>query len=141
MRPAALATAVLLGIATLGPADARATPIVSATIAIESERTVLVGGKRHHGRHDFFRGHAPRHGKGLVRHYKRHHHVFRHHGGRHHVFRHHGGHHRPGFVVKRFHKGPVVIVKPAWGRSFGYRHLPPRPLIKNGRFARGTYRW
>jgi hypothetical protein len=126
MRPAALATAVLLGIATFGATEARATPTLSATIAIESERTVLVGGKRHHGHHGFFRGHAPRHGKGLVRGYKRHQ---------------PGRHHSRVFVVKRFHKGPVVIVKPAWGRSFGYRHLPPRRLIKNGRFARSTYRW
>jgi hypothetical protein len=123
MRPAALSIAVLLGIATLGGAtDARATPTVSATMVIESERTVLVGGKRHH--RDFHRG-SHRH-KGFARHHKR---------------WHDGRHHRPAFVAKRVHRAPVVIVRPAWGRSFGYQHLPPRPLIRNGSFARGPYRW
>ena len=126
MRPAALATAVLLGIATFGATEARATPTLSATIAIESERTVLVGGKRHHGHHGFFRGYGPKHHKGFAKHHKR---------------LHPGRYHSPVYVVKRFHKSPVVIVKPAWRRSFGYRQLPPRPLIKNGRFARSTYRW
>ena len=135
MRPAALSIAVLLGIATLaGAADARATPTLSATLVIESERTVLVGGKRHHG-HGFHRGPAPHRHKGLARHHKR---------------WHDGRHQRPAFVGKRVHKGPVVIVRPAHGRSFGYRqgpapsfgyrYLPARPLIKNGRFARGLHR-
>jgi hypothetical protein len=125
MRPAALSIAVLLGIATLGGAtEARASPTLSATITIESERTVLVGGKRHH--HDFHRGFAPHRHKGLARHHKR---------------WHDGRHHRPAFVAKRIHKAPVVIIQPAHGRSFGYRYLPARPLIKNGRFARGPHRW
>jgi hypothetical protein len=133
MRPAALSIAVLLGIATLGGAsEARATPTLSATIVIESERTVLVGGKRHH--HGFYRGPAPHRHKGFARHHKR---------------WHDGRHHRPAFVAKRFHKAPVVIIQPAYGfgyrqgpaRSFGYRYLPARPLIKNGRFARGPNRW
>jgi hypothetical protein len=123
MRPAALSIAVLLGIATLGGAtEARATSTLSATIVIESERTVLVGGKRHH--RDFHRG-SQRH-KGFARHHKR---------------WHDGRHHRPAFVAKRFHKAPVVIIQPGYGRSFGYRYLPARPLIKNGRFARGPNRW
>jgi hypothetical protein len=126
MRPAALSMAVLLGIATLGGAtQAHATPTLSATIVIESERTVLVGGKRHHG-HGFHRGPAPYRHKGLARHHKR---------------WHDDAHHRPAFVAKRVHKAPVVIVKPAYGRSFGYRHLPARPLIRNGSFARGPYHW
>jgi hypothetical protein len=124
MRPAALSIAVLLGIATLGGvARAHATPTLSATVVIESERTVLVGGKHH--RHGFHHGLARHWHKGLAQHHKR---------------WHDGRHHRPAFVGKRIHKGPVVIVKPAWGRSFGYRYLPAQPLIRNGRFARGPYR-
>jgi hypothetical protein len=122
MRRTALSIAVLLGIATLGGAgEARATPTLSATITIEGERTVLVGGKRHH--RDFYRG-SHRH-KGFARHHQR---------------WYDGRHHRPAFVAKRVHRAPVVIVKPAYGRSFGYRHLPARPLIKHG-FARGPYHW
>jgi hypothetical protein len=126
MRPVALSIAVLLGIATLsGATDARATQTLSATVVMESERTVLVGGKRHHG-HGFHRGPATYWHKGLARHHKR---------------WHDGRHHRPAFVAKRIHKGPVVIVKPAWGRSFGYRYLPARPLIRKRSFARVPYRW
>ena len=48
MRPAALSIAVLLGIAAwAAAAEARAMPTLGATITIEGERTVLVGGKRH----------------------------------------------------------------------------------------------
>jgi hypothetical protein len=125
MRPVALSIAVLLGIATLGSAaQAHATPTLSATIVIESARTVLVGGKHHH--HGFQRGPAPYRHKGLARSHKR---------------WHVGRHHRPAFVAKRVHKAPVVIVKPAHRRSFGHRHLPARPLIRNGSFARGPYHW
>jgi hypothetical protein len=139
MRPAALTMAVLLGIATLGAADARATPALSATIVIDSARAVHVGGKRHYG---FHRGPKAHWHKGLAGHHKRwqvrpakHRHkaLARHHS------RWHG--HRPAFVGKRFHRAPVVIVKPAPRRWLGPRHLPPRPLIRNGSFARGHYRW
>jgi hypothetical protein len=124
MRPAALSIAVLLGIATLsGAAQAHATPALSATVVIESARTVQVGGKRHH--QSFHRGPAPHRHKGLARHHKR---------------WHDGRHHRPAFVAKRIHKAPVVIVRPAPVRSFGHRHLPARPLIRNGSFARGLHR-
>jgi hypothetical protein len=123
MRPAALSIAVLLGIATSGgAAQAHPTPTVSATVVIENARTVQVGGKHHHR---FHRGPIP-HRKALVRHHMR---------------WHDGWHHRPVFVGKRIHRAPVVIVKPAPARSFGYRHMPPRPLIKHGSFARGPYRW
>jgi hypothetical protein len=142
MRPAVLTMAVLLGIATLGgAAQAQATPTVSATVVIESGRTVLVGGKRHH-HHAFQRGHARHWHKGFTNHHK---------GWRaaphkrkvltrHHKRWHHGHHHRPVWV-KRFHKAPVVIVRPAPGRWFGHRHLPARPLIRNGSFARGPFHW
>ena len=131
MRPVALSIAVLLGIATLGGATAaRATPTLSATIVIESARPVQVGGKRH--RHGFHRGHSFHRGPILHRHKGLAGHHTRYHDGR---------HHRPAFVAKRVHRAPVVIVKPAYGRSFGYRHLPPQPLIRNGGFARGPYRW
>jgi hypothetical protein len=126
MRTAVLSIAVLLGIATLGGAtDARAMPTLGAAIVIESERTVLVGGKRHHG-HRFDRGRGFHRHKGLARHHKR---------------WHDGRHHRPAFVAKRIHRAPVVIVTPTWGRSFGYRYVPARTRIRNGSFARRSYRW
>jgi hypothetical protein len=126
MRPVALSIAVLLGIAALGSVGrAHAAPTVSATVMIESERTMLIGGKRHHGHHGLHRGSSHKH-KGFARHHKR---------------WHDGGHHRPAFVGKRIHRAPVVIVKPFYGRSFGYRYLPARPLIRNGSFARRSYRW
>jgi hypothetical protein len=128
MRTAALSIAVLLGVAVLGGAAQAQIPGASAAVTIEIGSTVLVGGKR---KRDFHRGWAPHRHKGLARHYRRHHHVGRH----------YGHHHRPAFFAKRFHKGPVVIVRPGWGRSFGYRHLPARPLIRNGSFARSPYRW
>ena len=123
MRAAALSIAVLLGIASLGAAEARATPTVSASIVIESGQTVQIGGKRHH--HRFHRGPAPKRHEGLARHYKRHD---------------PGRHHRPAFVAKRV-QGPVVIVKPAHGRLFAHRHLPARPLIRNRSFARSPHHW
>ena len=126
MRTAVLSIAVLLGIAALGGAtDTRAMPTLGATIVIESESTVLVGGKRHHG-HGFHRGRGFHRHKGWARHHKR---------------WHDGRHHRPAFVAKRIHRAPVVIVTPAWGRSFGYRYVPARTFIRNGSFARRSYRW
>jgi hypothetical protein len=141
MRPAALSLAVLLGIATLGAADARATPALSATIVIDSERTVHVGGKpQHHFRH----GPTAHWHKGLAGHHKRwqagpswHRHKAL---ARHHSRWHDGRHHRPVWT-NRFHQAPVVIVKPARGHWFGHRYLPPRPLIRHGSFARGPYYW
>jgi hypothetical protein len=142
MRPAALSMAVLLGIATLGAADARATPTLSATILIESARTVHVGDKRHHG---FHHGRVSHWHRGLAGHHKRwqvgpsshRHKAF----ARHHSRWHDGRHHRPAFVGKRFHRAPMVIIRPAPGRWFGHRHLPRRPLIRNGSFARGPSHW
>jgi hypothetical protein len=162
MRTTALSIAVLLGIATLGVqghAQAQAMPAVTATVTIESG-TVQIAGKRGWSKHGWsnrgwsnrgwsnrgwsnrgwsdrgwsnrglHRGKFHHRHKGLARHHKR--------------FDHPGRHHRPAFVVKRIHKGPVVIVTPAWGRSFGrsfrHRHLPARPLIKNGSF-RGHHHW
>jgi hypothetical protein len=126
MRTAALSIAFLLGIATLGgAAQAQTTPTVSATVVFESGPTVLIGGKRHYGHHGFHRGSSYKH-KGFARHHKRWH------GGR---------HHRPAFVARPIPRAPVVVVAPAWGRSFGYRYLPARPLIRNGSFARRSQRW
>ena len=125
MRTAALSIAVLLGIASLsGAARAQTAPTVSATVVIESGRTVLVGGKRHHGHQGFHRGSSYKH-KGFARHHKRWY------GGR---------HHRPAFVARRVHRAPVVIVAPAWGRSYSYRYLPARPL-RHDSFARRSHRW
>jgi hypothetical protein len=142
MRPAALTMAVLLGIATLGgAAQAQATPAVSATIVIETG-AVHVGGKRHHR---FHRGPTSHWHKGLANHHKRW--QVRSTKHRHKAFVRHqsrwqgGRHHRPAFVGKRFHGAPVVIVKPAPRRWLGHRHLPPRPLIRNGSFARGHHHW
>lgn len=136
MRPAALSIAVLLGIATLGGiSEARAGSALSATITIESGQKVLVGGKGGWSNGGWSKGgwskggwskggsHRP---KSFAKHHKR---------------WHPGRHHRPAFVAKRVYRAPVVIVKPAWKRSYGYRHLPPRPVIKNGRFARSPHRW
>jgi len=134
--------AVLLGLATLGggAAQAQATPTVSATIVIESGRTVLVGGKRHQR---FHRGPSHWH-KGFANHHKRWRASRPGHGHkvvtRPHKRWHDGRHHRPVWA-KRFHKAPVVIVKPAHGPWFARRHLPARPLIRNGSFARGPSHW
>jgi hypothetical protein len=127
--------AALFGLATLGAAQAQATPAVSATVVIESG-TVHVGGKRHHR---FQRG-PTRHWKGLAHH--KHWRAGRSHGHKfvarpHKRWQHR--HHRPVWA-KRFHRAPVVIVKPAHG-WFGHRHLPRRPLIRNGSFARGSHHW
>ena len=142
MRPAALSMAVLLGIATLGgAAQVQASPTVSATVVIESGRTVQIGGKRHHG----FHRDAPSHWhKGFTNHRKHwrvarpwyRHKVLK----RHHKRWEYGRHHRPVWA-KRFHKAPGVIVRPAHGRWFGHRHRPARPLIRNGRFSRGPFHW
>jgi hypothetical protein len=137
MRPAALSIAVLLGIAALGGAnEARATSTLSATIVIESERTVLVGGKGGWSKHGWSKGGSWSKGgwsKGGVHRHKD--------LARHHKRWHDGRHHRPAFVGKRVYRAPVVVIEPPHRRSFGYRHLPPRPLIRNGSFARGPYRW
>ena len=126
MRTAALSIAVLLGIASLGGADARAAPTVSAAIVVTSEQATLVGGKRQH-HHGFHRGKGSHRHKGLARHHKR---------------WHDGWYQRPAFVGKRIHRAPViVVVKPVYGRSFGYRYLPARPPIRNGSFTRRSYRW
>ena len=139
MQRTALSIAVLLGIASFAATEARATPAVSATIVIESGRTVLVGGKRHHG---FHRG--PSHWKGFTNHRKHWRSGPPWHGhkalARQHERWQDGRHHRPVWG-KRFHRPPVVIVKPAHGPWYGHRHLPRRPLIRNGGFARGPSHW
>jgi hypothetical protein len=145
MRPTALSIAVLLGIAGLAAAEARAAPVVAASVTIESERTVLVGGKRHHSRHGFHRGRGFHRDKGFARH----HHGF-HRGRAFHRdegFARHHGFHRPSrvhrhpdlFVAKRIGKGQFVIIRPAYGRTFRHHRLLSRPLIKNGSFARRPY--
>jgi hypothetical protein len=145
MRPTALSIAVLLGIAGLAAAEARAAPVVAASITIESERTVLVGGKRHHSRHGFHRGRGFHRDKGFARH----HHGFHRkaiHRDRGFARRHHGfdrfsrgSHHSNAFVAKRIGKGQFVIIRPAYGRTFRHHRLLSRPLIKNGSFARRPY--
>ncbi len=133
MRPAVLTMAALFGLAALG-GTAQAMPAVSATVVIESG-TVLVGGERHDRFHRTPRAHWH---KGLAGHHKhwqvrstkhRHKTLARHHS------RWYG--HRPAFVGKRFHRAPVVIVRPAPRAWLGHRHLPPRPLIRHGSFAWG----
>jgi hypothetical protein len=71
MRPAALSIAVLLGIAALG-ADARAASIVTTSVTIAAERSVLVGGKRHHRHGGFHRGGTFHGDKGFGRDWIRH---------------------------------------------------------------------
>jgi hypothetical protein len=139
MRPAALSIAVLLGIATLGgAAQAQATPAVSATIVIESGRTVLVGGKRHDGFHrgGFHRGPSHWH-KGFTDH-RKHWRAGRPWHGHKALARQHKRWQDGRY--DRFHRAPVVIVKPAHG-WYGHRHLPRRPLIRHGSFARGPSHW
>jgi hypothetical protein len=142
MRPVALSIAVLLGIAGLAAAEARAAPVVAAGITIESKRTVLVGGKRHHHRHGFHRG-SHRH-KSFKRHQSFAHKGFKRHQGF--AKHHHGDHHRGFsrqrvFVAKSIGKGQFVLIRPTYGRTLRqYRLLSP-PLIKNGRFVRAPYHW
>jgi hypothetical protein len=142
MRPVALSIAVLLGVASFAAAEARAAPVVAAGVTIESSRTVLVGGKRHHSRHGFH--HGSRSHKSFKRHQSFAHKGFK----RHQSFakHHHGYHHRGfprqrGFVAKPFGKGQFVLIRPGYGRSLRqYRLLSP-PLIKKGRFVRHSHHW
>jgi hypothetical protein len=131
MRPVALSIAVLLGVASFGAAEARAAPVVAAGITIESSRTVLVGGKRHHHRHGFHRG---SHGH---KSFKRHQSFAKHHHG----FHHRGFPRQRVFVAKSIGKGQFVLIRPTYSRTLRqYRLLSP-PLIKHGRFVRAPYHW
>ncbi len=108
MRRAVLSIAVLLGIATLAvTAEAQATPSVSATITIESDRVQVAGGRG--GHHDYHRGPGPYRHQGWAR---------------------HGWHHRPrhhqGWAPRRFHGRPVVIIQPA-PRFHHHSWAPPAP--------------
>ena len=131
MRPAGLSIALLLGIASFAAADAGAAPVVAAGVTIESERTVLIGGKRHHSRHGFHR--SARSHKSFKRHQS--------------FAKHHHGHHARGFpgqrvfVAKSIGKGQFVLIRPTYSRTLRqYRLLSP-PLIKHGRFVRAPYHW
>jgi hypothetical protein len=153
MRRTALSIAALLGIATLGGAiEARAMPTVAATVTIENDSKILVTGKRHrhHGFHSG-RGFHRHSGRGFHRDlaFARHHHGFGRGRAFHKSFAHRhafarfsrGHRHANAFIAKRIGKSQFVIIRPAYGRSFGYRFLPARPLIKNGSFARRSHYW
>jgi hypothetical protein len=142
MRPVALSTAVLLGIASFAAAEARAAPVVAAGITIESSRTVLVGGKRHQSRHGFH--HGSRSNKSFKRHQSFAHKGFK----RHQSFaKHHHGYHHRGFprqrvfVAKSIGKGQFLLIRPTYGRTLRQYRLLSAPLIKNGRFVRAPYPW
>ncbi|HEX5077978.1 MAG TPA: hypothetical protein VFV80_02430 [Geminicoccaceae bacterium] len=118
--------ALLVAMATLGGTTAAgASPIAGASVTIESS-TILVGGKRGWSKGGFHHRWSSGHHK-----------------------RFHAGRHRPAFAGRRFHKAPVVVVQrapavvvtPAFGAWAGYRYLPGRPLIVNGRFTRQSFRW
>jgi hypothetical protein len=131
MRSVGLSIAVLLGIASFAAVEARAAPVVAAAVTIESERTVLVGGKRHHHRHGFHRGsHSHKS-------FKRHQSFAKHHHG----FHHRGFPRQRGFVARSIGKGQFVLIRPTYGRTLRqYRLLSP-PLIRHGRFVRAPYHW
>jgi hypothetical protein len=131
MRPVALSIAILLGIASFAAAEARAAPVVAAGITIESSRTVLVGGKRHHHRHGFH------HGARSHKSFKRHQSFAKHHHGYHHR----GFPRQRAFVAKSIGKGQFVLIRPTYGRTLRqYRLLSP-PLMKHGRLVRAPYHW
>jgi hypothetical protein len=142
MRSVGLSIAVLLGIASFAAVEARAAPVVAAAVTIESERTVLVGGKRHHSRHGFHRGSHSH--KSFKRHqgfahksFKRHQSFAKHHHG----FHHRGFPRQRGFVARSIGKGQFVLIRPTYGRTLRqYRLLSP-PLIRHGRFVRAPYHW
>jgi hypothetical protein len=131
MRPVALSTAVLLGIASFAAAEARAAPVVAAGITIESSRTVLVGGKRHQSRHGFH------HGSRSNKSFKRHQSFAKHHHGYHHR----GFPRQRVFVAKSIGKGQFLLIRPTYGRTLRQYRLLSAPLIKNGRFVRAPYHW
>ena len=159
----AFSMAILLGIATCaGAAEVRAMPRLGATITIQDDRAIQVTGKRGWGHRGFDRGHGFHRGHGVHRGFARDHHGFApdHHGfgrrhhdfgrhksfKRHHGFaRHHDGYRYRGysrhdvFVARRIGKGQFVIIRPAYGPWFQRRYVAPRPLIKNGSFARRPY--
>jgi len=140
----ALPVALLVGMALGGATEAGATPAAAASVTIESS-TILVGGKRGWSKGSWSSGSWSNSwsnsgwGKGSF-HRKA---MARHKGF------HKGRRHAPAFVGKRFYKAPVVVVRrppvvivtPAHGRWAGYRYLPGRPLITNGRFTRQSFRW
>ena len=147
MRRRVLSMAVLLGLASLADsAEVRATPTLSASITIEQSNLVQVTGKRAYGHQSFHRGKSIHHGKSFARH----HHGFhgrpkfhrdkgfaRNHEGYHRPTR--GYHHPNVFVAKRIGRSHFVIVRPAYGQAFRRHYVAPRPLIKNGSFARRPY--
>lgn len=166
MRRRVLSMAVLLGLASLAAsAEVRAMPTLSASITIGQSNVVQVTGKRVFGHQKFHRGMAMHRNKGFARHqhgfhgrpkfhrdkdFARQHHGF--HGRpkfhRDKSFaRHHQGYHRPGrgfhhpdvFVAKRIGRSHVVIVTPSHGWLSYRAYVAPRPLIKNGSFARRPY--
>ena len=146
----AFSMAVLLGIATCaGAAEVGAMPRLGATITIQDDRRIEVTGKRMFGHrsfhrgHDFHRGHSfhrgfARHRDGFARHksFKRHHGFARHHGF-HRPSR--GFHHPDLFFARRIGKGEFVIIRPAHGPWLQRHYVAPRPLIRNGSFARRPY--
>jgi hypothetical protein len=142
MGPVALSVAVVLGAASFAAGEAGAAPVVAAGVTIESSRTVLVGGKRHHHRHGFHRGlHShksfKRHQSFAHKGFKRHQSFAKHHHG----FHHRGFARQRVFVAKPIGKGQFVLIRPTYGRTLRqYRLLSP-PLIKHGRFVRGPYHW
>jgi hypothetical protein len=142
MRPVALSIAVLLGVASFAAAEARAAPVVAAGVTIESSRTVLVGGKRHHSRHGFHRGsHShksfKRHQSFAHKSFKRHQSFAKHRHG----YDHRGFPRQRVFVAKSIGKGQFVLIRPTYGRTLRqYRLLSP-PLIRHGRFVRAPYHW
>lgn len=150
----ALTMMILLGIGTCaGAAEIRAMPRLGATITVQDERMVQIGGKRAHGHRSFNRGHGfhrgPRIHTTFTRHksFMRHQSFTRHQGfARHRSFARHQGGHRyrahprhDAFIARRIGKGQFVIVRPVFWPSFRSWRLPPRPLITNGRFARSRY--
>jgi hypothetical protein len=131
MRPVALSIAVLLGVASFAAVEARAAPVVAAGVTIESKRTVLVGGKRHHHRHGFHRGSRSHMS------FKRHQSFARHHHGYHHR----GFPRQRVFVAKPIGKGQFVLIRPTYGRTLRqYRLLSP-PRIKKGSYTSRAYHW
>jgi hypothetical protein len=116
-------------------------PIVAASVTIENDSKIQVTGK-HHGHHGFHRGRGFHRGQPFARH----HHGFGRsrafHKGfaqRHDFARFGRGHrHANVFIARPIGKSQFVLIRPTRALIFRQPRWP-RPLIKNGSFARRSY--